>query len=371
MRRSEQGIVSILVTMIMVIVISLIVLGFAEVTRRNSREALDNQLSSQAYYAAESGVNTAANWLSAHPTALVNTTDCRSFIVDAANGLGGTYSNNSNTDAAFPNATNVLNATSNIRYNCLMVNTTPDSLETKPLNQDTTKTWHIANADGAAFGTFTFDWDKQTGSPRPAGCNETGYSLPAYDSWPCQYGILRVDLVPVSGGSLNKANIETNSSSTVTTLYMIPSLTTGTSSPVTVNAPSPATSCAGMPGGVANCPAQIVLVRCAASGCSLTLTLGGGSNEYYARLTMLYQDSDRVTLTATDAGVPGVSSDFSGGQAVIDSTGQAQDELRRVQVRLPLALQTTDLPLYALQSTDEVCKQLNVGPSVPYIDECP
>jgi len=355
--------VSILVTMIMIIVISLIVLGFAEVTRRNSREALDSQLSSQAFYAAESGVNAAAKWLSANLTAVVTSTNCQSFITDTANGLGGTYSNNSSTDATYPNATNVLDATSNVRYNCLMVDTTPTALEAKPLNQDTTKILHIANTDGAAFQTFTFNWAKQTGSTRPAACNKTDYSLPAYNSWPCQYGILRVDLVPINGGNFNQAEVEANSSSKVTTLYMIPSLTAGTPASVNVNAPSSVIGCAG-----ANCPAQTVLVHCAASGCSQTLSLGGGSNEYYARLTMLYQDSDDVRLSATDSGSPSL---FKGGQAVIDSTGQAQDELRRVQVRLPMTAEGPNTPLYALQTTDEVCKQLDVGPAVPYTDNCP
>src|ERR1700761_8288581 len=81
-RRDEQGMVSILVTMIMVIVISLIVIGFAEVSRRNQREALDNQLSTQAYYAAESGVNAAVQYFSDHPsnTALTTSGDCKYFI---------------------------------------------------------------------------------------------------------------------------------------------------------------------------------------------------------------------------------------------------------------------------------------------------
>jgi len=43
--KNQTGLVSIMVTIIMMLVISLIVLGFATVTRRNTREALDRQLS--------------------------------------------------------------------------------------------------------------------------------------------------------------------------------------------------------------------------------------------------------------------------------------------------------------------------------------
>src|SRR5260370_15103164 len=58
-RQAEAGIVSIMVTMITMIVISLIVLGFADIARNEQRNSLDDQLSTQAYYAAESGVNDA------------------------------------------------------------------------------------------------------------------------------------------------------------------------------------------------------------------------------------------------------------------------------------------------------------------------
>ena len=51
----------VLLTMILMIVVGLIVLGFAQISRRNQRQALDRQLSTQAFYAAETGVNDAAN----------------------------------------------------------------------------------------------------------------------------------------------------------------------------------------------------------------------------------------------------------------------------------------------------------------------
>src|SRR3954464_6641054 len=63
---SEAGMASFLIVMILMLVITLIVIGFAQVTRRNSREALDRQLSSQAFYAAESGVNVTTNAIISH-----------------------------------------------------------------------------------------------------------------------------------------------------------------------------------------------------------------------------------------------------------------------------------------------------------------
>jgi Tfp pilus assembly protein PilX len=56
---SQTGMVSIMVTMLLMLVITLIVLGFAQVSRREQIQTLDRQLSAQAFFAAESGVNDA------------------------------------------------------------------------------------------------------------------------------------------------------------------------------------------------------------------------------------------------------------------------------------------------------------------------
>jgi hypothetical protein len=57
--RREGGFVSIIVCMIIMTILSLITIGFAQIMAREQRQALDRQLSSQAFYAAESGVNDA------------------------------------------------------------------------------------------------------------------------------------------------------------------------------------------------------------------------------------------------------------------------------------------------------------------------
>ena len=60
-RSDESGMASIIVTLIMSVVITLIVLGFAQVSTREQSNALQNQLSTTAYYAAESGINDVVN----------------------------------------------------------------------------------------------------------------------------------------------------------------------------------------------------------------------------------------------------------------------------------------------------------------------
>ena len=55
----ERGVVSIMVSIVLMAVMTLIVLGFSEIARRDQRQTLDRQLSNQAFYAAEIGVNDA------------------------------------------------------------------------------------------------------------------------------------------------------------------------------------------------------------------------------------------------------------------------------------------------------------------------
>ena len=57
----QRGFAAIVVALVLILVLSLLTIGFAELMRHEQRSALDKQLSSQAYYAAESGVNDAVS----------------------------------------------------------------------------------------------------------------------------------------------------------------------------------------------------------------------------------------------------------------------------------------------------------------------
>jgi Tfp pilus assembly protein PilX len=365
LKKNEQGMVSILVTMIMILVITLIVLGFAQVTRRNQREALDNQLSTQAYYAAESGVNAAVNYLSTHPTYGMSTIgNCTQFI----NTLGG-------------GTVNVLDQDTGTKYTCLMVNPTPSSLNVAPLTQGTSAVLHLANSDGAAFTSLKFQWSQQATPDYPGGCTSADNgTLPALSAWACPYGILRLDLVNTSGS--NASNDVLDGNQQVVSFYMIPTYNNGAgvaNTPVTNPLETQPVDPSSAPGPTCtanaatnNCPVQVVRTICTAGGsCSLQLNLNGtgGSIDYYARLSMMYQDSSNVIITGTDSGHP---SNFVGGQVMVDSTGESQDELRRIQVRVPIVAPQSTLPVYSLQTTASICKKLSdMGAGSTAASQCP
>jgi Tfp pilus assembly protein PilX len=365
MRDDQRGMVSILVTMIMIIVITLIVLGFAQVTRRNERESLDDQLSTQAYYAAESGVNEAVNYLT-NPkyigTPFNTMNNCTSFI--------GTLS--------AVGVSNDLNApTDSTKYTCLMVNTEPNTLTVSPLTQGSNTILYMANTDNEPFTTLNFQWAQQSnpsfGASTCSGSGASGKALPTLSSWDCPYGLFRLDLVDAT--NISNASLESNQD--VMSFYLIPSYRTGSPfmKATTINwAPETAAACSS---DTSRCPVQILPISCTANGgCSLQMTIKGGSTEYFARLSMMYQDSSSIIVAGGDATHPyvaaaGAGVSFAGGQALIDSTGQSEDELRRIQVRIPLETLSSTLPANALQTTDSICKQLTDGPNVPFQDICP
>ena len=335
----ERGMVSILVTMIMMIVITLIIVGISQVTRSNRREQLDQQLSTQAYYAAESGLNQAVDFFAAHPTAKLNTNgNCSQFITNASpSGLQQVLG-----------VGNVLNSGTSVSYTCLMVNSIPATLQKAPLTQDSNAVWHAQESTGTAFTELRLQWAPNentqfTGSNNT--CAATNFT--AYANWKCAFGILRVDLVStagtVSGSTLQSA---------AKTLYLVPTFTiSGVTTPQTITAST----------------GQVINVKCTASLCDVRLTPSISSSDYYTRLTMIYQDSDTVTMSGSTASG---AAKFSGGQAVIDVTGKAQDQLRRIQARIPLNLNVNPIPYFALQSTDDLCKLLGVASGVSSTDGC-
>jgi hypothetical protein len=101
---------------------------------------------------------------------------------------------------------------------------------------------------------------------------------------------------------------------------------------------------------------NIVGVACTNADCNLTIS-GLSTNQYYMRVSSWYKDVS-LQITATNGAGP---VNLAGAQAVIDSTGKAQDVLRRIQVRVPYAGSSKNLLSdMALESTDAICKRFSV-----------
>lgn len=314
MWRDERGLASFIVTFTLILIISLVVLGFAQIIRREQRQALDRNLSSRAFYAAESGINTAVSALNngysgAKP-------DCR------PDGSGLLDSNAYTLDAA-----------SNTELNCLTIDDTPTSLEYPSVSKGQSLVVPIFAQSN--MNRLEFSWQSTTASSATsyAACSASNGFLPQA-SWTCSAPVLRVDMIEVTSG------ISRSSSGNVYSVFMYP--TVGGGGP-TINY-------------TAGSRSNMVNARCSAANtpndCKVTLNMPGGVRNYYARIVAYYTDA-KLTITPSNGTNP---VELAGAQAIIDSTGKAQDITRRLQVRKSLS-NIGAVPSFGIDAAAGLCKR--------------
>ncbi len=353
-RFGERGMVSFLVTLIMMLVITLIVIGFSEVTRRNAREALDRQLSSQAFYAAESGINVTKTTIASYITStgstnlVAKTTCANDYSATAASGNPGGIAPLSNA--------------ANVRYTCVLVNPKPSNLQFPVSQTDSVIMPVLANAN---LKTVTVTWAAQglnsSSNLTCAGGTDTGFTPSATWSSDCDLGVLRLDILqnPTSSSAAGYTALDNNTIS----LFLTPRGSHDGTKTVTFG---PTTGYV-----VSGVDATSGSGKCSSGVCKVTITMPDNTTSYRFRTTMLYKESDSVTISGqTDSG----AATFNGAQAVVDVTGQDQDELRRIQARVSLTSSTTLIPSNAVASSSDICKNFSILPTgnvdLSTVDDC-
>ena len=340
-----------MVAMVMMGVMTLIVLGFAEVSRHNEREALDRQLSSQAFYAAESGVNDAQDAINTvlnnptvypNPGAALTKTNC-------GNGVPAPAIYGTKTSTLSPG----------VSYTCLLVDTNPPSLLYGLSSNSGSRIIPIQIKSGN-IATLQVQWQAGVSGPTPlANCPDisTANQLPSAGTWNCGFAALRVDIVDTSG-SYTSSTLQARTSSVI----LMPSTIAGATSIAYKSGSN------NLYGNAAN-QGAVVGTQCTngpAGRCLMTFTNMGGAS-YYMRVTSLYQNA-QLQLTAQSA--TGTTLRFANAQALVDATGKAQDVLRRIQVRVPTANNGGIYGDYAIESDGPICKQLVAQPGGT-TDACP
>ena len=334
--QSETGMVSIMTVLIFMIVISLTVIGFEQISLHNSQNTLNSQLSTQAFYAAESGINDVRN------------------VLNGANGQPSP-DNYNKTDCATPTSNGPYSTLSpylngnggDIKYSCLTVNVDPTVLNYSSVGPDTSTVIPLV-ANTGTISSIELNVQPEAGSSGSlADCPNNTNNIFTPDNgtaWTCAYGVLRFDLVPVSGN----LSISSLSSSTMT-VFAVPLSSGGASS---VNYAEDSSNSIGM--------------QCYTTpndGCSLQVNnLPAGS--YYMRVSSLYSPVGLAVSASPDATYsPNDLANLVNAQAVIDSTGNANGVLRRIQVSIPLTPNggQNQAPDYAIQSTNSICKEFAVS----------
>lgn len=302
-----------MVTLIMMLVISLIVIGFTQTARRTSREALDSQLSSQAFYAAESGINMTAPKISKTSTPK---TDCSN---------SGDY-------------TITQSLAANVAVTCVLVTPNPPDIK---IFADQASSTIVPINNSTPLRSLTFQWTPPTGMTTVStdGCNASSGTFPTSVPDNCSFALLRVDLMQ-KPSALSFDSLANNT----LTFYMQPLKTGGGSASVSNFA--------------AATKGNVVGALCDSTTCKVTITLSDGAQgtAYYARLSTLYRDTPQVIITGTSNGTV----NFTGAQVVIDSTGKAQDVLRRVQARYSIGITHAEAP-YAVESGSTICKRFTAS----------
>jgi Tfp pilus assembly protein PilX len=349
---NQNGMASILVVLIMSVVITLIVLGFSQVSTREQSNALETQLSTTAYYAAESGINDAINAIKNNPNLPPS-----SYAKNTCGNPGGTSIYGSLYSGSSTNYS-VLNSTSgegNTSYSCLLINPSPNEIVT-----DVSSNSQILpiDSEGIPISSLNLTWNNP--NPSTTSNPETAWSTTNSDcvlptvspqfksstTWNCGLSVLRIDLVPVAAGQINENDLLTNTMSA----FILPN-----------NAGSASGIAFAQNSTSGNYPIY-GSYSCSTTGCKASINIPSNdkTTEFYMRINTIYGGSNVLNLSAT--GTNGAAVALSGVEYVIDSTGSSAGVLRRVQVAVPI-IQATNIPGYAIQTTTDICKRFYIIPA--------
>ena len=293
---SQQGFVSIVVCLIIMIILSLVTIGFAQIMSKEQTQALDRQLSTQAFYAAESGVNDARVDMNSY------TTTCSPVVA--------------------------YDAAQTVKSTCVFVNKQPKTIQFDNVGISP-KVFPIHAINGAGNpvipATLTIKWKKSSSTAGYSDFNSLAPNLfPAQaGAWGVNTGVGKVYVVPFKNGDTRDAMISK-------TGFMLLNPVAGGAS---LNVPLATTQ--GQNSG------KIINGDCVAATSECTIIIDTGFapgpplpyDELYFVISALYSPSN---FTVEGADGTGASLFFKDVQAIVDSTGRTTDVLRRIQVRVPL-----------------------------------
>jgi Tfp pilus assembly protein PilX len=331
-KNNEQGFASIVIALVIIIVLALLTVGFAQLARREQQSALTKQLSSQAFFAAESGIN---DVIKALPTLLL------------ANAATPIDKNRCLSSAYLPREN--LNAGTGVSYSCVLLNLQPPSLVYSEVGSGSTRNTTFSTT--SAIDSIKVNWSSATNKTTFRPNLASGFSPNTPANWNSP-AVVQISLTPLGSGGLSRAAL-TNGTFTA---YLYPTTGGGT---VTYN---PSSNQGPIVAG--NCsPATFV--------CSVTINgVPGGAGYYYLMRIVNYYDTSNISVNEAKSSATGATYNFVNGQAQIDSTGRARTVLKRMQVRVSLtgnsssgAGTSVDLPDTTIEASN-VCKRPETEPSV-------
>ena len=328
-RLYKDGVVSLVVCLFIMIIVSLIALSFAAIMRREQRQAVDHQLNSEAFYAAETGVNDA--------------------IEAIANGLTTNITTCDNTAQDKISTSRTLDAAAGVSYSCVFINQSPTELNYEVPDGGLVKV--PLHSQSGAIDSIKISWQdpSSTSGTWPTYDGAVGSNFLPTTSWQASWpGMLRLQLIP-DAYPIDRATIDTKT----VNLFAFPS--NATSNFVVGTSPD---------GSVATGGCDTALPGGRPLFCEIEITnlTSYGYSDYALTLRGIYDES-RVIIRAYSGGSP---VPLTSGQTVIDSTGLANGIAKRVRVFVPPF--NYKYPGFALESGDDICKRFSVTSTGASVD---
>lgn len=384
-RNQQSGFVALFSTIFFMLLITVITLGFIQITSVEQQQALNNDLSASALASAQSGLEDGKRAILKYfslPAGPQKTTYYSAMTAPGANSCTSLTGSTIATDLGLSATGNVVNNSQiNQAYSCLTVNlNSPDFISDSsagksqivPLKavggaySQVKVSWHLLSSavgtdgdglPGATPGTAPYYaagpllYPQINSSTPSLGWNALGY--PAY---------LRVQLFGYpSSGSFTRTDLTTRSRS----VLLVPG-TNGidATTPINFGTADP------NPGVFGTTELQPQTIKCdptptaniGSYACTALLELPTGasfastSNTYFLRVTPVYGQSHfRVALVNSGSEVQ-----FDQVQPIIDATGRANDVFRRLQARAQVN-QLVNYPEFAVETAATICKNMIVS----------
>lgn len=334
LKNDQRGIVSVVVAVILMLMMSLIVLAMSQNTRREQRQTLDRQLSDQAFYNAESGINDVMAFLYKTPDANLEKKDC-----DPLRNI----SNEIDADDSGIN-----------KYSCVQYNKAPETLYFDNLSTSTPKVIPVKvvtqNDVPVTIENLTVSWDDSgnRNADISGQCDFTNGSPALPPS--CDHGGLRFELVSsvnLFDNVNDREELRTNS----LVSYFLPNSNNAGSVLNVSDYEYPESQ------GIIKASNCSNTTDTSKRRCSSTIT-NISRSDFYIVIRSIYNPIN-ITISGTSGGNP---VRFKNSQIMVDSTGKANDVLRRLQVRIP-STSHFDYPGFSLQTADSICKLFEVRKS--------
>ena len=333
--RNKNGFASIVVSLILVLVFSLITLGFAQIARREQQNSLNQQLSTQANFAAESAVNRVVKQLNTNP------------LFDIGNCGDTTYSNLGSSAG-----------TNGVKVTCVLLNTTSVKDYQSTFNPNGNHfVIDVGNDNNAA--SFSFKWQ----NPKSNSVLSGTFTNPVNDSNYKAPSIVQISITPLKDTEYSRSCLINKTYN----MFIYPSSSTPQTSYNSLSTASCSSS-----NNVANKYTASCITSTGTCEYKFNNNNNNGTSKYLFSMIAPYARADTTfTLTANKtaygSGLPTPEANsLYNTQAEIDVTAKAQDVVKRIKVRVPLKNPSIPIdisnesPAYVLQSTS-ICKRLELA----------